>query len=535
VRAITKRFNYLFGSTKGLVLGTIAIIALVTAVWGTLSGPMVEWGVRDITVKLLGMKMIPAEREGRIIMLYHTIAMAVVAIEVYLITDIVEMKRHQQTMVNATITVGYLTAMFFGLGFAYFGHNFTFHGLFLVGQSLVFFAGVLLAVFLWPWKEEYHVKDPAYSHTKGGVDLERVAFFTMAVAMLGSAVFGAVTGAHWGNGHETFLAEDLIREPHKTPLQLAIIGHLHIMLTLLAVGITLIVGKWLDFKGILHKIAMPFMIVGIIIITFGVWMVVPFEEIAHMIIYGGAVFTMLAALMFVIFSWDKMIKEGLAAKGIEKGNALQKIAALLHDPLKFGVGWQMVFMNFTVSGVGIFTAVTLEKLARVWPAREERIMLTGHWHILSALIATIILLYYGDLTGLKGKVRQWYGWLIIICSDLAFASATIFSFKRMFTSEFAQQPVVDTTMMLIDIGLGTILVVLAMLMIWRLFDLFKARGLWSKEFEEAKEKAIAKEALEQKRKLESILASLAAKGDLDEARRKEMEAMIRALEQEVSK
>ncbi len=535
MQAITKRFNYLFGSTKGLVLGTIAVIALVTAIWGTLSGPMVEWGVRDITVKLLGMKLIPAQREGRIIMLYHTIAMAVTAIEVYFITDMVEMKRYQQTMVNATITVGWLTAMIFGLAFAYFGHNFTFHGLFLVGQSLVFFAGVMLAAFLWPWKEEYHVKDPAYAHSKGGVDLERAAFFTMAVAMLGSAIFGAVTGAHWGNGHETFLAEDLIREPHKTPLQLAIVGHLHIMLTLLAVGITLIVGRWLDFKGILHKIAMPLMIVGIIVITFGVWMVVPFEEIAHMIIYGGAVFTMLAALMFVIFSWDKMIKEGLAQKGIEKGNVIQKIAALLHDPLKFGVGWQMVFMNFTVSGVGIFTAVTLEKLARVWPAREERIMLTGHWHILAALIATIILLYYGDLTGLEGKVRQLYGWLIIIGSDLAFASATIFSFKRIFTSELAQQPVVDLTMTLIDVGLGTILVLLAMLMIWRLADLFKEKGLWTKEFEEARKKALSMEAAEQKRKLEQILAALGEKGEMDEAERKKLEALAGALEQEVSK
>ena len=30
---------------------------------------------------------------------------------------------------------------------------------------------------------------------------------------------GAVTGSYWGNGHETFLAEDLIRNPYKTVLQ----------------------------------------------------------------------------------------------------------------------------------------------------------------------------------------------------------------------------------------------------------------------------------------------------------------------------
>ncbi|MCK7526989.1 MAG: hypothetical protein MZV64_59985 [Ignavibacteriales bacterium] len=63
----------------------------------------------------------------------------------------------------------------------------------------------------------------------------------------------------------------------------------------------------------------------------------------------------------------------------------------------------MLFMNFTTSGIGIFMAVRLDEIFRVWPAREERIELTGHWHVLSAIIATIILLYYGDMIGLKGK------------------------------------------------------------------------------------------------------------------------------------
>ncbi|HID40088.1 MAG TPA: hypothetical protein EYP36_11315, partial [Calditrichaeota bacterium] len=282
-----ERFHYLFRSTKGLVLMAISLISLITAIWGTLSGPMVEWGIRDITVRVLGMELLPAQREGRIIMLYHVIAMAVVAIEVYFITSIVPMKKHQQSTINATITFGYITAMIFGLWFGYFGHNFVFHGLFLLGQSMVFFAGVLLAAALWPWKKEYYVTDKEYAHTKKGVDLERVAFFVMTVATLGSAIFGAVTGSYWGNGHETFLAEDLIRETHKTPLQLAIIGHLHIMLTLVAVAITLIVGRWLDFKGAFHKIAMYLMIIGTIVITLGVWSVVPYQAIAHKIIYVG--------------------------------------------------------------------------------------------------------------------------------------------------------------------------------------------------------------------------------------------------------
>jgi len=436
------------------------------------------------------MQLNPAEREGRIIMLYHTIAVSVVAIEVFIITGMVAMKDHERTQINATMTFGYMITLFFGMAFGYFGHNFVFHGLYLFGLSLSFFAGILLSAALWPWKNEYRIEDPEKSRTKKGIDLERAAFFTMAVATLGSALFGAVSGSYWGNGHETFLAEDLIREPHKTVLQKSIIGHLHIMLTLIAVALTLIVGRWYDFKGIFHKIAMPLMIVGTIIISLGAWSVVLFTW-AHTIIYVGSVMVMLAALMLVIFGWDMLIRDRIAEQGIEKANAWQKIKALLHDPLKFGATWQMVFMNFTVSGVGIFMAVKLDEIFRVWPHREERITLTGHWHILSGIIATIILFYYADIAGLKGRLRQWFGWLVIIGSDVAFASVTVFSMKRLFVTESAQQPLVNWTMLLADIGLALVLVVLAMLMLWRLFDLFKRRGRWTEELSEKIELEVA--------------------------------------------
>ncbi len=503
---LSKRFEYLFRSTRGLTLMAIAVVSIITAIYGTLSGPMVEWGVRDITVNTLGMNLLQAEREGRIIMLYHTIAMTILAIEVYFMTELLPMKRHEQVIINVTMTVGYLTAVIFGLLFAYWGHNFTYHGLFLVGQSLVFFAGILLMAALWPWKKEYRLeKDSPYAHSKGGIDLERMAFFIMALAAIISASFGAVTGSFWSNGHETFLGEDLIRMPHKTLLQKAIIGHLHIMLTLVAVGITLIVGRWMKFKGILQKIAMPLMVIGIIGTTAGALSVV-WLEWAHTIIYVGSTFIMLAALMYVIYTWDLLIKEGTA--GIEKPNFFQKMGALLKDPLKFGPGWQMVFMNFTVSGVGIFLAVKLDEIFRVWPHREERITLTGHWHILAALIATIILMYFADLSGLKGKARKWFGWLLIIMSDIAFASATIFSMKRLFVDEINQQGTVNTLMLLMDLGLGIILIALALFLIWRLYDLFQEKGYWFKEFSAEKKLNAETELAEQKRKLEELNAIL---------------------------
>jgi len=483
MRWVRDRFRYLFGSTKGLILVAIAMIAVETAVFAMLSGPLAEFGVRDVVVRLLGMDLVPAEREGRIVILYHSIAMAVVAIETYMITGLVKMHDFYRKAVRLLITLGYLMAMIFGMGFAYWGHNWALHGVYIAGLTLVFFAGVLLVVALWPWGKEYWQPGPAYARTRGGVDVERMAFFATALTTVISALFGALPGSYFGNGFETVLAENIVRYPEKTMLEWSIIGHLHIMLALIAVMLTLIIGRWLDFKGILHKIAMPLIILGTVVLNLGVWGVpTPLEPVAHMIIYVGATPAMLGALMLVIFGWDKLIREGVA--GIARPTAFQKLSGLLRDPLRFGPLWQMVFMNFTVSGLGIFMAVRLDEIFRVWPAREERIELTGHWHVLSAIVATIILLYYGDMIGLKGRVRRLYGWAIILLSDLAFASVTVFEMKRLFISEAAQQPLVNTIMILMDLGLGLLLVILAMVMIWRLADLFKKKGRWAIEAEQ---------------------------------------------------
>jgi len=477
---IKDRFNYLFKSTKGLILVAIAMIAIITALFGMLSGPMAEMGVRDFVVRVFKMDIVQAEREGRIVILYHSIAMAVIAIETYMVTSLLKMKEFYKKAVRSLITVGYLTAMIFGLLFAYWGHNWAFHGLYITGLVLIFFAGILLIIALWPWNPDYYQQDADFARTKKGVDIERIAFFATAVTTVISALFGAVPGSFFGNGFETFLAENIIRLPEKTTMEYAVIGHLHIMLALIAVMLTLIIGRWLNFKGILHKIAMPLMILGTIVLNLGVWGVAtPLEPIAHMIIYVGATPSMLAALLLLIWSWGKLIRDGTAH--LKKPNFLQKLAALVRDPLKFGPTWQMLYMNFTTSGIGIFMAIRLDEIFRVWPAREERIELTGHWHALSAIIATIILFYYGDMIGLKGKIRQIYGWAIIFFSDLALAGVTIFEMKRLFITEAEQQPLVNGLMYAIDFGLGLLLVLLATVMVWRLVDLFKKKGRWAEE------------------------------------------------------
>ncbi|MEM5776200.1 MAG: hypothetical protein AAGU05_14450, partial [Anaerolineaceae bacterium] len=296
MKGFSARFHYLFKSTKGLILAAIAICALISAFFGMISGPMADMGIKDVIVRVFGLKLVEAEREGRLIILYHSIAMIVVAIETYMITGLLAMKDRQKVAINSTITIGYLMTAGGGLAFAYWGHYWALHGVYIAGLALIFFAGCMLLAALWPWREEYRVIDRRYAHTRAGFSMERIAFFAVAAATLISALFGAVPGSYYGNGFETFLAENVVREPYKTALDLAVIGHLHIMLALIAVMCALIIGRWMDFKGIWHKLAMPLMIVGSFVLSMGTWLVVPFETAAHFIIYGGSTLSMLGAL-----------------------------------------------------------------------------------------------------------------------------------------------------------------------------------------------------------------------------------------------
>jgi hypothetical protein len=53
--------------------------------------------------------------------------------------------------------------------------------------------------------------------------------------------------------------------------------------------------------------------------------------------------------------------------------------------------------------------------------------------------------------------------------------------KRLFITEAEQQPLVNVLMYVMDFGLAMLLLLLAVVMVWRLVDLFKTRGRWTEE------------------------------------------------------
>jgi beta-lactam-binding protein with PASTA domain len=63
-------------------------------------------------------------------------------------------------------------------------------------------------------------------------------------------------------------------------------------------------------------------------------------------------------------------------------------------------------------------------------------------------------------------------------------------------------------MLSIDMGLGAVLILLGVFMVWRLIDLFAPDGVWHREFKDEKERVAKQEMEEQKRKLAELQAAL---------------------------
>jgi hypothetical protein len=200
---------------------------------------------------------------------------------------------------------------------------------------------------------------------------------------------------------------------------------------------------------------------------------VPFEEIAHFVIYGGSMPVLLGALFLVIFSLRKL------TRSTKDSGTTPGFVAMISDPLKFGSLWQMIFMNFVVTFVGIFMAMRLDEI-RAWPTEQERVITTGHWHILAGVMATIIILYFAARTGLAGKARAWFAWPFIIGSDLAFAAMTAYELRPFFGAAPEPGPT-GIILVLTDIGMMITMVALGVLLIWLISDLFRRKGRWTAE------------------------------------------------------
>jgi hypothetical protein len=444
--------------------------ALIVASLSLFSGPLRPLGLAELT----GVDLSDPHRVGRIIMLYHSLAIPFVAALVYLVLDQMPMgspgdqtgpalwrigssilpgpllnsKSSPRHGILVPVTVGYMLTSLGGMTFAYGGRSWIAHGVYLVGLSLVLYAGVLLAFALWP-SRRWAGDTASYAHLLG-FPLERVAFFLVAVFALVSAVIGGAAGAFFGNGFVAFLAEDIVRQDPHTTFQLMIIAHLHIMLTLIDVTILLLVIRAYRVKCLAHKIAVPLTIIGTIVVTFATWSVIGWEG-AHRVINVGSAFLLPGAVLVAVWGFSALIRERLEGEPAGPGKRLR---ALLSDPIRFGVFFELIFVNFVVTVPGVSVALNLETYRSAAYLAVERTILVGHWHILATLSAIIILLLIADRLGTRGWLRQVFGWGLLAGSTLSFIFVNVFMFR---------QPAEDMswTVPLFELGIALSLVTLA--------------------------------------------------------------------------
>jgi hypothetical protein len=417
------------GSLPGLMALAVAWDALLVASLAPFSGPLRPLGLAG----LLGLDLGDAERVGRIIMLYHSLAMPFVAALVYLVLDQVPMgtpeeEARTRRSIAVPVTLGALLASVGGMTFAYGGRHWVWHGVYLVGLSLVFYAGVLLAVALWPSRR--WATNRARPVHLAGIPVERLAFFVVAVFTLVSAAIGGAAGAFFGNGFEAFLAEDIVRQDPHTTFQLMIIAHLHIMLTLLDVAILLLVIRFFRIEGRVQKLAVPLTLLGTVIVTFATWSVIGWEG-AHRVINIGSAFLLPGAVLVAIWGFARLMA---ASQG--RGVAA-RLRALLRDPIPFGIFFELIFVNVVVTAPGVYVAFNLETYRSLAYLAAERTILVGHWHILATLSAVVVLLLIAERLSQEagarwlraGWLRQAAGWGLLGGSTLAFVFVNLHMFR----------------------------------------------------------------------------------------------------------
>ncbi len=436
------RFRWLWSNNEGLLLLVTAWEALLVAFLSTFSptGPL-AW--LDLPARL-GVSLDEAGRVGRIVMLYHALAVPFVAALVYLLLAHLPLAERFPCAIRPAVTAGYLLTSAGGLGFAYFGLGWIAHGLFLLGLSLVFYAGVVLCAGLWPWRADV---PPAER-------LERFAFWLTALYLLISAAIGGAAGAYFGNGFEAFLAEDVVRQERNLG-QLAIIAHLHIMLTLVDVALLLLVARAFRLQGRAYRAALWLTVVGTTIVSLATWGVMAIEPIAHKIINVGSAFLLPGAIVVAVL--------GVAVLLRERGG---KLRSLLGDPVRWGLLFELLFVNAVVTVPGVYVAFNLETYRLPAYLEVERRILVGHWHVLATLSAVIALLLVVDRLDVRGLARQVVGWGVLGGSTLAFVLVQFYMFR------LPGQPLASWTLQLLDVGIGAFLVALAVFLAarwWRVF------------------------------------------------------------------
>jgi hypothetical protein len=173
-------------------------------------------------------------------------------------------------------------------------------------------------------------------------------------------------------------------------------------------------------------VAIPLTLVGTIVVTFATWSVIGWEG-AHKVINIGSAFLLPGALLVAVWGFAQLLRE---RGGGSTGALGRTFGALLRDPVRFGIFFELIFVNVVVTVPGVYVAFNLERYRQPAYLAIERTILVGHWHVLATLSAVIVLLLIAHRVSLGGWARQIVGWGLLAGSTLSFVFVNVYMFRQ---------------------------------------------------------------------------------------------------------
>ena len=467
---LKRKINY--GATyKGMITFTLVWLFVIVLFLSTFSEPI---------ELILGQPLLPidlsddfVDRAGRIIILYHSIAVPVIAVCTYFVLMFMDVREKFKSRVKWPLFIGSVLASGSGILFAYIFHDVEFHdlnlgwilhGFYLVGLALCFYAGIMLLLGVFPTKS-FPARDPENNRN---ILLGQYAITLLTVCILLSVILGGAIGSFFGqeNGMIPLLAEYFLRDElvdytvYNHVLVDAVKAHLHIMLALIDAIILLVVYRYTvrNQKGKWYAISMLLAMPGIVIMSIGSW-AVTFNEVIdfpfdmHYLIYAGSAILVTVGLILALTGWNKMSKEYLGDK-YDSASKITRFKAIFKDPVKFSLYFHFIWVNFVMTFGGIFLALSLRGPTdpegaspftrildivafRDGPLAVEETVARGHWHILATLSAVMLVLLLIDVLDIKGTVRKVMGWLLLVGSIIAFGLGMIYLYYPHFDQNWA--------------------------------------------------------------------------------------------------
>ena len=217
--SFTEKIKAFFTSYKGLITFMFGYELLTVLFLSTFSKPMVD-RFGDIfpnifplieTADLPGGDTV-AGHTLRTIMLYHSLAIPFLVIVAYIVLDWYAARPVYEAQAKWAMFFGSLTAGISGMDFAYFSGAWVSHGIFIFGQAVTFYGAILFTIAIWPTKKfpnELEPHNECMMPVRGGSwNWEYFNMVSTIVAILVSAIIGAIAAANFGQPERTYPGEE---------------------------------------------------------------------------------------------------------------------------------------------------------------------------------------------------------------------------------------------------------------------------------------------------------------------------------------